>query len=99
MLRLTVDFKENSNIDEYLTQLKKDKRVEQVNIDGKVLKKKAAKSKAAVKKPKPEGPRLTMTEFKKRIKQAEKDIKEGRFYTQEQMKKEMDRWMEAKGIK
>lgn len=98
MLRLTVDFKENSNIDEYLTQLKKDKRVEQLNIDGKPIKKKAAKTNP-ISKLKPEGKRLTMAELKKRIKQAEKDIKEGRSFTPDQMKKEMDKWMKAKGIK
>jgi predicted transcriptional regulator len=43
-----------------------------------------------------EGKQLSVKQFKTRIKKGERDTKEGRFYTAEEMKAEMEKWIEQK---
>lgn len=42
------------------------------------------------------GKRLSAKDFKSRIKKAEEDIKEGRFYTADKMKAKMEKWIEQR---
>ena len=44
------------------------------------------------------GKRLSAKDFKSRIKKAEEDIKEGRFYTADKMKAKMEKWIDREKL-
>ncbi len=101
MLKVTFELKDDVDVNEFLAHHKDTKRVKKVSVSGR--KKAAPKKSSVVAEPMTEyyskGKQLSVKEFKARIKKAEQDIKEGRFYTPEQLKSEMESWKKEKGYK
>lgn len=97
MLKVTFELNDDVDIDDFLAHHKDSKRIKKVTVSGK--KKTTAKS-SIVAEPMTDyysnGKRVSVKEFKSRIKNAEQDIKEGRFYTAEEMKAKMDKWIEQR---
>jgi predicted transcriptional regulator len=95
MLKVTFELNDDVDIDDFLAHHKDSKRIKKVTVSGK---KKATAKSSVVAEPMTDyyigGKRVSVKEFKSRIKNAEQDIKEGRFYTAEEMKAKMEKWIE-----
>jgi hypothetical protein len=85
---LKVEIKKGANEQLFAAKLMKEKEVATVKISKPRKKKKEPMSDYYA-----NGKQLSVKEFKSRIAKAEKDVKEGRFITHEEMKK---RWEEKK---
>jgi predicted transcriptional regulator len=100
MLKVTFELKDNVDVDDFLAHHKDSKRVKKVSVSG--TKKTAAKKSSVVSEPMTEyyskGKQLSVKEFKARIKKAEQDIKEGRFYTAEEMMQKHEEWKRERGL-
>jgi predicted transcriptional regulator len=99
MLKVTFELNDDVDIDDFLAHHKDSKRIKKVTVSGK---KKAAAKSSIVAEPMTDyysnGKRVSVKEFKSRIKNAEQDIKEGRFYTAEEMLKNHEEWKKKHGL-
>lgn len=97
MLKVTFELHDDVDVNEFLAKHKDNKSVKKITVSGK---KKPATKVGVVSEPMTdyysEGKQLSVKQFKTRIKKAEQDIKEGRFYTAEEMKAEMEKWIKQK---
>lgn len=88
MFQITVDLKDNVNVEEFATMLKKHSQVKKVTIVNEDEKNYSA----------PNGNAMSLKTLKSRIKKSEKEIKEGKGSSTHKVKKKMEQWMKEKGI-